>query len=260
MRLDLLDRLLVDERPLRHAGLRPVADLELADSGGELGDEGVVNAVLRVDAVGADAGLAHVAELGDDRALDRGVDIGVVEDDERRVAAELEPDLLHRSRRLAHEELADLGRAGEAEKRTACMLAHRLADRRRVSGHEVEHAGGHAGAQRELAERERGQRRLGRGLGDHRAADRERRRDLAGDHGGGKVPRRDRRHDADRLPDHDDARIGAEGRIDLAVDALGLLGEEFDEAGGVVDLAPRLGQRLALLAGHDEGDVVAIRR
>ena len=28
--------------------------------------------------------------------------------------------------------------------------------------------------------------------------------------------------------------------------------------GGVVDLAARLGERLALLAGHDEGDVVAI--
>src|ERR1700691_2869422 len=83
-------------------------------------------------------------------------------------------------------------------------------------------------ALRQFPERERGQRRLRRGLGAHRAADRERRRDLAGDHGGGKVPWRDRRHDADRLPDHDDARIGAEGRIDLAIDALGLLAEEFD--------------------------------
>ena len=162
------------------------------DSVRELRDEGVVNAVLHVDAVGADAGLAHVAELGHDRALDRRVDIGVVEDDERRVAAELQRDLLHRSRRLAHEQLADLGRAGEGDEAHGRMLAHRLADRRRVAGDDVEDAGGHAGAQRKFAERQRRQRRLGRGLGDHRAADGERRRDLAGDHRGGKVPWRDR--------------------------------------------------------------------
>ena len=67
MLLDLLDRRLVDQRPLCDAGLGSVADLELGDRGGELGDEGVVDAVLRVDAVGADAGLAHVAELRHDR-------------------------------------------------------------------------------------------------------------------------------------------------------------------------------------------------
>ena len=44
----------------------------------------------------------------------------------------------------------------------------------------------------------------------------------------------------------------------LAVDALGLLGEEFDEAGGIVDLAEGLGQRLALLAGHDQRQVVGV--
>ena len=258
MRLDLLDRLLVDERSLRHAGRRPVADLELGDGVRELRDEGVVNAGLRIDAVGADAGLAHVAEFGDDRALDRGVDMGVVEHDERRVAAELEPDLLHRSRRLAHEQLADLGRAGEADEAHGRMFAHRLADRGRIAGQQIEDAGGHAGAQREFAERERRQRRLGRGLRDHRAADGERRRDLAGDHRGGKVPWGDRRDHADRLPDDDDARIGAEGRVDLAVDALGLLAEEFDVGGGVIDLAARLGERLPLLARHDERDVLAV--
>ena len=52
--------------------------------------------------------------------------------------------------------------------------------------------------------------------------------------------------------------FGAEGRIDLAVDALRLLAEELDEGGGVVDLAARLRERLPLFAGHDERDVVAI--
>ena len=138
------------------------------------------------------------------------------------------------------------------------MVGHRLADGARVAGHEIEDARRQAGALRKFAERQRGQRRLARGLRHHGAADGERRPDLAGDHGGGEIPWRDRRDHADRLLDHDNARIGAEGRIDLAIDALGLLGEELDEAGGVVDFAQRLRKGLPLLAGHDEGDVVAI--
>jgi hypothetical protein len=63
--------------------------------------EGVVHAVLHQQPVGADAGLAGVAVLRGDRALDRGVEVGVVEDDERRVAAELERDLLDASARTA---------------------------------------------------------------------------------------------------------------------------------------------------------------
>ena len=244
--------------PCGDPGRRPVAHVKLRHGLGEFGDEGVVDLVLGVDAVGADAGLAHVAEFRHDRALDRGLDIGVVEHDERRVAAEFEPDLLHRARRLAHEELADLGRAGEADKAHCGVLAHRLADRRRVAREQVQHARRDAGAERQFAEGEGRQRGLGRGLGDRRAADRQRRRELAGDHGGGKVPRRDRGDDAYRLLEDDDARIGAEGRVDLAVDALRLLAEEFDEACSVVHFAARFGEGLSLLARHDERDVIAV--
>src|ERR1700677_1235197 len=81
---------------------------------------------------------------------------------------------------------------------------------------------------------------------------------LAADHPGRKIPRRDRRDHADRLLDDNDAGIGAEGRIDLAVDALRFLAEKFDVCGGVVHFAARLRKRFALFAGHDERDVVAI--
>ena len=82
--------------------------------------------------------------------------------------------------------------------------------------------------------------------------------DLAGDHGGGEVPRRDGRDHADRLLDDDDAGVGLEGRDGLAVDALGLLGEELDEAGGVEDLALGLGERLALLVGEQQRQLVGV--
>ena len=96
--LDLLDRLLVDQRALLHAVLEAGADLQLAGGRGKLLDELVVDAGLHEEAVGADAGLAGIAVLGGDRAFDRAVDVGVVEDDERRIAAEFHRHLLDRRR------------------------------------------------------------------------------------------------------------------------------------------------------------------
>ena len=92
--LDLVDRLHVDQRALHDAGFRAVADLHRCDLLRKFFDELVVDLVLGVEAVGADAGLPHVAILGDNGALDRRIDIGVVEHHERRVAAELEPEFL----------------------------------------------------------------------------------------------------------------------------------------------------------------------
>ena len=48
-------------------------------------------------------------------------------------------------------------------------------------------------------------------------------------------------------------------RDDVAVDPLRLLGEPLDEAGAVGDLAAQLGERLALLAGHDDREVLLVR-
>ena len=48
-------------------------------------------------------------------------------------------------------------------------------------------------------------------------------------------------------------------RDGVAVDALGLLGEPLDERRAVDHLAARLGQRLALLAGHQPGELLLVR-
>ena len=90
MALDLLDRGPVDHRPDIDAGIGTRADLHRRDAGRELVGEAVIDAVLHQDAVGADAGLTAIAELGDEHAFDRKVEIGVIEDDEGRVAAELQ--------------------------------------------------------------------------------------------------------------------------------------------------------------------------
>ena len=44
----------------------------------------------------------------------------------------------------------------------------------------------------------------------------------------------------------------------LAIDALGLLGEELDEGRAIGDLAAGFGQGLALLGGHDLGQVLLV--
>ena len=122
----------------------------------------------------------------------------------------------------------------------------------------VEHAGRHAGALRQFGHGQRRQRRLLGRLDHHRAAGGQRRRHLARDHRDREVPRRDRRAHADRLLDDEVALVVVGGRDGLAVDALGLLGEPLDEAGAVADLALGLGQRLALLGGHDARQVVGM--
>ena len=105
----------VDQRPDVDVLGEAVGDHEPRHALGEAGQEVVVDPVLDEDPVGRDAGLARVAVLAGQRAGDGGLEVGVVEDDEGRVAAELERDLLDLPCALGHEQLADLGRAGEAE-------------------------------------------------------------------------------------------------------------------------------------------------
>src|SRR5919204_5970913 len=257
--LDLLYAVLVDKRPDHHAGLGAGADLEAADLLGELGGEGVVDAVLHVNAVRADAGLAGVAILRCQRAVHGSIQIGVVEHDERGVAAELERELLDGVGALAHEHAAGLGRAGERELAHDRTGAQLIAYCLRVAGEDIEHALRDAGALAELGQRERRVGRLPGGLDDHRAAGGERRPGLARDHGIREVPRRDQRAYTDRLLHDEDALVRLVRRNDVAVGALAFFGEPLDERGAVGDLAARFGKRFALLGSHDLRQVFLVR-
>ena len=127
------------------------------------------------------------------RALDGGVEVGVVEDQERGVAAQLHrhpQDLLGG---LLDQLAADLGRAGERQ------LAQRAG--RSISGSidapddevviDVEHAVGQARLVEDLGQRQHRQRGLLGRLHDHRAAGGDGRADLAGAHRHREVPGRD---------------------------------------------------------------------
>ncbi len=81
---------------------------------------------------------------------------------------------------------------------------------------------------------------------------------FARDHRERKIPWRDCGDDADGLLDDDDALVGLMLRDCVAVDALPFFGEPLDERGGVGDFAFCFGERLALLEGHELGEIFLI--
>jgi hypothetical protein len=126
------------------------ADLHVAELARQLLRELVADRLGDVEAVRRRARLADVAHLGDHGALDRGVDVGVGEDEERRVAAEL-----HRASQQALGGLLDelaptsSSREGELAQARVAMIGLRRRSRRR--GEHVEHAGGRPGLLEDLA-------------------------------------------------------------------------------------------------------------
>src|SRR5579864_4691342 len=137
---------------------------------------------------GADLALAvEDAVVG---ALHRGVEIGVGEDDVRRLAAQLEGDTLDGGGGAAHDVAPDLGRAGEGDLGHLRVLDQGVADRRAAARDDVQDARRQAGLGRQLGELERRQRRVGGRLVHHRVAAGQRRRDLPQRLDEGEVPRR----------------------------------------------------------------------
>jgi len=257
--LDLVDGGVVDHRADVHALAVAWSDGQGVHAFQELLAEVVVDGVLDVEAVGGDAGLAAVAELGGGGLLGGEVEVGVVEDDQRRVAAELEGEVDDALRGLLDERRADGGGAREGDLADGGVIEERVADgggARR--GDDVHGAGGQAGLGGELADREGG---VGRELGglDHRgAAAGEGGPELARDHGGGEVPRRDERADAHGLADREDALVAGARWGEVAVEADALAGGPLDEGAGVGDLAAGLSEGLALLGGHEGGEAVLV--
>ena len=207
------------------------------------GNEHAGRRVARLTRVRAHPG--HVAR-------DHGLEVGVVEDDVGRLAAELLRDALHRRRRGAGDLDAGAGRARERHHVDVGVGRERRADVDAVAVHEVEHAGGHAGRVHDLGEHDRVQRRdLGR-LEHHRAARRDRRRDLAGDLVQRPVPGRDHSAHADGLT-HD--QRGAHRALELEVGEHAARGREVTESGGGLR-GLRQPQRCADLLADDVGELL----
>ena len=182
---------------------------------------------MDVDPVGGDARLAGDPEVLDgDGALDGGHEVGVVEDDERCVAAQLEAEPLDLRGGAGHDRAAGRCGAGEGDLPDERVIEQLFLERPgRAGGDHVEGAGREPGIVGDAGDGERRQRRGRRRLQDDAAPGSQGRRDLAGDHRGREVPGRDRGDRPDGLAQHPRALAGVRRRHPLAGDAPGLLGK-----------------------------------
>ncbi|MNS69231.1 hypothetical protein D3C72_1025370 [compost metagenome] len=238
--------------------VQAIADLEFAHLLHQALGEALVNPILHQDPVGANAGLASVAELAEHDAGHCLFQISVVEHNEWRVTAQFQAQALDVFGALTHQQPTDSGGTGKGD------LAHRrvagqfFADADGHTGHYVEHPGRNADALGEHRQSQGGQWSQIRGFDDDRAAGRQSGCAFAGDHRVGEVPRGDRGADANRLLKREQAAVAAGCRDGFAVNPTGFFGEPFDETGAIADLALGFIQRLALFAGHDQRQVVEV--
>ena len=140
-RLHLLDRVRVDQRTDCRFGVASRRHDELCSRFLERGDELIEDARLHENSVGADAGLSGIAEFRCHCPGDGLLQVGVVEDDQRRVAAKLERQLFDRVGALAIEDASNLGRAGERQLPDAVVCGQNLSDARSIERRDdVKHA------------------------------------------------------------------------------------------------------------------------
>lgn len=107
--VDLCHRSAVNQRAVCGLAVEAVADLECLDDVDDALDKLLVDAAVDKDAVGAYAGLASDSELASNQVLHCFIEVGVLEDDEGRVAAQFEGELLESGGALVHEDLANRG-------------------------------------------------------------------------------------------------------------------------------------------------------
>ena len=254
----LLHRLAVDQRPEVDLALQAVAHGQGRHALGEVLDEFVMDRLVDQDAVRGQAVLSGGLELGRHRGEGRLPGVHVRPDDEGGVATQLQRDALHGVGTLLQQQPADPGGTGEGERLDAILAAQDPRHLGRLAQHHVEDPGRNAGTLGQFGQRQRRVRRLAGGLDDHRAAGGHGGGGLAGDHRQREVPGRDQGGDTHRLLDGAQGRIGDVAGDGLTEGALALLGEPAHEAGPVLHLAAGVGQRLALLEGHDESEVLAV--
>ena len=225
-----------DERAHAGVGFEAVADLHVLGVGGEALDELRIDLLVHQEAGRRDADLAGVAELVGAQDVHRLLEVGILEHDGRRMAAQLHGDALHVRAGQRRELLADRCRARERHLPDDRMRDQVLADLRRHAVDQLDHAGRHAGIDEGLDQLGARAGRILRSLDDDRAAGGERRRGLAHHLVDREVPRREGRDRTDRLLDDELVHVLGARRHDAAVGAAAFLGHPVDDVGGEVGL------------------------
>src|SRR5262249_17521382 len=130
--------LLRDQRAHVRVGLESMAYLDLLGLLGDALDHLVEHVFLDVEPGPGAAALAVVEEDRHGSARDGGFYVGVVEDDVRRFAAELERDFLQVARGSLQDQLANFGRSGERDLVDVGMGGKRSAGGLTISGNNID--------------------------------------------------------------------------------------------------------------------------
>ena len=222
-------------------------------------EELIGDPVVEDDLLRRHADLAGIGKGAEDAGIDRRVDIGVVEDDQRRLAAELEEHRLEVARGKRRDDPADARRAGEVDPLDPGMGDQRLDDLvgvLRGVGDQIDRALRQAGVAEGLDDQGMGARAILRGLEDDGVAAGERHGYRAHAEDDRRVPWRHRQDHADRLTDGHRRRARPVGRDDVAGDLGGHRRGFADHVGGQPDIEMRPMRRAAGLADHRRGEVL----
>ncbi|MCY1501631.1 hypothetical protein D9M68_357120 [compost metagenome] len=239
------------ERPHLGLGVQRVADPDGSCQPLELVQERIGNALVQHQPRTGDAGLALVMENGPGRAVDGGVEVGIVKDNVGPFAAKFQLHALQVALRRLDDLAPGAGGARKGNLADPRMLGKALACRMPVAGHHVDHAVRKADFGHQFGNTQRRQRGQLGWLDDHRIPGRQRRPHLpAGEHER-KVPRHDLPDHADRRPLH----VIQKTRFHRHDRAFKLVGHaaEVAEAGGGARHIERTGiaDRMARVQGFE---------
>ncbi len=251
--LDLVDGRCVDQRPDVHALVKPVAQAQRGRPGLEAAAQVVRDGRVHDHPRARRAPLARGPERRPQDPVHGEVEVGVAQDDNGVLAAELEADALEQAARPLRDAAPGVGRARERDHRHVAAVDDRVAHLGPGSGDEVDGAGREARLVHELDEQGRAQRRL-RGRLEHDG--------VAGDQRGHHLPARDRDRevprgddpgDADRLADAHRPLVGQLRWHRVAEHPAAFAGHQEGDVDPLLDVAPRLGDDLAHLRASSPG-------
>ncbi len=206
-----------------------------------------VDRALDQHAAAGRAGLAAVLDDGVDQHGQRRVEIGVGEDDLRRLAAQFHRDAPIVDGRGLLDRGAGHRRAGEGDVVNQRMRRERSTCLPAVTGDDVEHAFRNPGLECQLGHADGRERRVLGRLGDQRVAHGKRRAHDAGEDLQRIIPRDDAADHAMRLAQRQRRVAGQEGDC-VAMDLVAGAAVEFVVAHGGGDVGPALADRLAGVA------------
>ena len=202
--------------------------------------------------------MSCIAEFRLHRAQDCGVQIGIIKHNEWCIAAQFKAEFRDILGCICHELTANFRRTGKADFAHTHIRAECVADLTRIARDAGQYAFGNARFFGKAAQCERGQRGGAGRFDNHRTTGGKRGASLARDHRCWKIPWCNRGCDTNRLFQNNNSHARIVRGDNIAVDALSLFGEPFDEVRGIYDFAPCLGQGFALLGGHDCGQIVDV--